>query len=691
MKIKASEVVPLVAPADNPEDQFNQLDLSYLELDFNKTFIDFDNNHLKDFNDDPTKAVLRMVRDINYLHFTCKHIFDVDLGPHQHAVFKNIYNFSNVMLIGSRGFSKSWLLALYICWVMLVKPGTKIVVVGAAFRQSKLIAQYCETFWNNAPVYRDLAKGGSINSGFNKAPDKWEFRVGESVCTFCPMGDGSTIRGLRAHIIIADEFSMIPVEVFEVVVRGFASVSSNPIGNMKHVAKIKKMRELGMINKDVENLMRAAITSNQVIISGTAYYSFNSFAEYWRKYKKILESMGSEEESKRSSKEKDDFIDPSTVCVIRIPAELIPDGFLDKATLDFGKQTMDENSYMMEFNAVFPQDSNGFYPRSIVERCVVKEPRDIGHEVVSPFTAKLKGSSNGCFHVMGVDPASSADNFSIVVLEVHETYRKVVYCWTIKKEKVIERIKNKLIKQQDYYGYCARQIRKIIKLFPNIQAIALDAQGGGEAVAEALADPDKFERNELPIYPVLPNHALSDGKDRHTDGLSGEHIIELVQFARAEWVSDANHGMKKDMLDGVLLFPFFDTVALMRAELEDKNANIEIDNLETCMLEIEELKNELGTIQHTQTPGTNRDKWDTPEIKKAENKKGRLRKDRYSALLMANAAARRLQRAPEGIKYMDSVGGLASNMRNRPNDGRLYIGPDHITNSLAVGFAIRRQ
>ena len=41
-------------------------------------------------------------------------------------------------------------------------------------------------------------------------------------------------------------------------------------------------------------------------------------------------------------------------------------------------------------------------------------------------------------------------------------------------------------------------------------------------------------------------------------------------------------------------------------------------------MEIEELKDELATIVMTQTSISGRDKWDTPEIKMPNGKKGRL-------------------------------------------------------------------
>jgi len=46
-----------------------------------------------------------------------------------------------------------------------------------------------------------------------------------------PLGDGTKIRGLRAHIIISDEFSSVPPDIYETVVVGFAAVSADPVIN----------------------------------------------------------------------------------------------------------------------------------------------------------------------------------------------------------------------------------------------------------------------------------------------------------------------------------------------------------------------------------------------------------------------------------------------------------------------------
>lgn len=667
-----------------------QLELSYLNLDFDQLNIEFDENPLQNYVKDPLHSVLATITDTKYLYFTCKHILNIDLPPYQDLLLQLLFKYPIFLLIGSRGAAKTFTLSLYILLVMMMRQGVKIVVVGAAFRQSKIVGQYLESFWECAPVLRDFCGGNK--KPMNKHNDRWEFRIGESVCIMCPLGSGDTIRGLRANIVVADEFSSITPEVFEIVVRGFAAVSNDPIEKIKYVAKLKRMQELNLIDMDIKKQMLDNLQSNQVIISGTAYYSFNHFCDYWKKYKRIVENHG-DPTKYADIIDPENPIEPKDVCIVRIPSELAPVGLLDEKQLAQYKMAMNNGVFNIEFGACFPEDSNGFFSRRLIETCTFKEPTQLGNDLIQPFSAQLKGS-RFVRHVMGVDPASSADNFSIVVMAIYPTYRKIVYCWTIRKSILVDRIKSKKVEQQDYYGYCAKKIRQVMKNFPNIELIALDSQGGGEAgIAEALADKDKIPPGELPIYPIDSNHVLSNGEKRYTDDLPGKHIIELVNFASATYTSGANHGLKKDLEDKVVLFPFFDAISIITANIQDENDDIEIDNLESCMMEIEELKDELSSIQHTATTIANRDHWDVPKIKLPDNKVGRLRKDRYSALIMANYAARRIDNMQVVDHHMEAVGGVARDQQPHNSKGNevLFIGPDWASDLFNLGgFAVRR-
>jgi hypothetical protein len=619
----------------------------------------------------PDLHLMKILRDPHYLGSTVKLLFNIELHPIQILILQEFWIRPFPMYIASRGWGKSFLLALYCVIKCTFFPGTKIVVVGAAFRQSKIIFEYMETIWRNSPILRSIFNGN--DDGPRRDVDRCTMRLGDSWTIAIPMGDGSKIRGLRAHIIIADEFASISPDIYETVVAGFAAVSASPIQNVKEEAKKAAMKEAGLWNTELETLNTKM--GNQAIISGTADYDFKHFASYWKRYKAIIESRGEERKLQEIfGGEIPGNFNWRDYSIIRIPYELIPKGFMDDKQVSRAKATIHTGIYNMEYAACFVKDSEGFFRRSLIESCVVSNQDILIDNKPVIFDPVTKGDLNKQY-VYGIDPASEQDNFSIVILEVYPNHNRIVYCWTTNRANFKERQKTGLISEHDFYGFCARKIRNLMKTFPPIK-IGMDAQGGGVAIEEALHDPSKVEEGENLIWPIV------EDKHKDTDDQAGLHILELVQFAKAEWTSQANHGLRKDLEDKILLFPRFDNLSLgLALEAEGKDIlNTDMssplyDSLSECILEIEELKNELTTIVMTQTSqGPNaRDRWDTPETKLTHGRKGRLRKDRYSSLLIANMIARQLIKNLKPIDY-DVIGANARDTFN--NDGKMYKGPD---------------
>jgi hypothetical protein len=288
-----------------------------------------------------------------------------------------------------------------------------------------------------------------------------------------------------------------------------------------------------------------------------------------------------------------------------------------------------------------------------------------GRELI--YYPSLNGEA-GKRYVLGVDPASEQDNFAMVLLEVTKNYRKIVYCWTINRKEQKQRVKDGILEDNDFYYYCSLKIRELMSTF-NIERIALDSQGGGIGVIEALS---RTRDGEKPIYEVI-----DPKKFKESDAMPGLHIVEMINFASSDWTGEANHGMRKDFEHKQLLFPAFDSLSLGFAEEVDKQSARRYDTMEDCVVELEELKNELASIIIVKT-ATGRERWDTPETKVSGVQKRRMRKDRYSALLMANNTARNMEglKAPE---RQSTLGGFAVKMKDK-DGGPDFIGPDYLTN-----------
>jgi hypothetical protein len=626
----------------------------------------------------PDLHLLRIMTNPIYFGFTVKSLFGIELHPIQIAILQEFWHRPFPMFIASRGFGKSFILAMYAMLKCIFVPGSKIVVVGSAFRQSKIIFEYMENLWRHSDIIRSIFSGAS--DGPRRDVDRCTIRLGESWAVAIPLGTGDKIRGLRAHIIIADEFASISPDIYETVVSGFAAVSASPIQNVKAEAKKKAMQKAGVWTPLMDEFM--VKKSNQAIISGTADYSFKHFAQYWRRYKSIIESKGDtrilEDIFGGPIPENFNWKDYS---IIRIPYELIPTGFMDDKQVARAKATIHSGIYQMEYAACFTSDSEGFFRRSLIESCTCNEKNPIyGREGTINFDPIIKGDINKQY-IIGVDPASEKDNFSITVIELNGDHRRLVYCWTTNRGNFRERQKTGLIQDHDFYSFCARKIRNLMKSF-NVVTIGVDAQGGGVAIEEALHDPNNLQEGEQLIWPVIDYD-----KPKETDNQVGLHILELVQFAKADWVAQANHGLRKDFEDKKLIFPRFDSLSIgLALETEGKNIleadlNPLYDSLSECIVEIEELKNELTTIVMTQTStGVGaRDRWDTPEVKGSHGKKGKLRKDRYSSLLISNMIARQLDLQLAGPEY-NVIGGDTKDIVST-KDSQMYKGPEWFTNS----------
>lgn len=626
--------------------------------------------------------LLKIMRNPDYFPFTCKLLFGIDIFPFQHIILKELWRRPFPMLIAGRGAGKSYILAMYAMLRLLFTQGCKIAIIGKVFRQSKVIFEYMEGLWANGTIYRDICGVGKGRNNRDQGPrrdiDRCEMIIGESVAMALPLGTGEKIRGQRANYTICDEFASIREDIYQNVVRGFSSVSSNPSEKVHRQAKIRLMSQLGIWTAQDEEREKKILRSNQNIVSGTAYYSFNHFYKSWLNYKAIIESNGDvkalEEIFQGPVPDGFDWRDYS---IIRLPVEILPLGFMDKKQITSARIGSTKANYLIEYGATFATDSDGFFRRSLIESCVVGKPESPvlvrGGEI--SFHASLIGEE-GVQHIMAIDPASERDNFAIIIIALYPDHRRIVYGWTTNRTSFKVKIKSGVVNEKDFYGYCCNKIRSLSQSFPNMVRIVLDSQGGGVAIEEGLQDNNRLKDLEVPIYKVIePN------KRRDSDDKRGDHILNMINFADANWVVEANHGLRKDLEDKVLLFPYFDPISLSLAQEEDlatgrtsENLNL-YDTLEDCVMDLEELKDELASIVHVQTP-SGRDRWDTPETRDPDGKRGRTRKDRYSALVMANMISRTFQRIEKTEEYIQSGGFAREVAADNTKEKQMYIGPE---------------
>ena len=255
---------------------------------------------------------------------------------------------------------------------------------------------------------------------------------------------------------------------------------------------------------------------------------------------------------------------------------------------------MSNIEFMMEYEAAMVSDSEGFFKASLLESCT----RNSG------FTVKTRGDA-GKEYVLGIDPNQGGSAlFGLVVIELGPP-NKIVYVRGLKRQATQE---------------MAKAIQRLLSSF-NIVRIYMDAQGGGNAIKDLLAE---GYNNSTPIL---------DMDDDLTKYKQGRRILKMINFSPA-WISDANFCTLSLLENNRLRFP---DIPRSSVEIEEKLYD-EIRLLKSQMLNIVVTETARG-VRHFDTP------------KKGQNK------DLYSALILAAYGVREIMRDSEIVEpTLESAG-----------------------------------
>jgi hypothetical protein len=220
----------------------------------------------------------------------------------------------------------------------------------------------------------------------------------------------------------------------------------------------------------------------------------------------------------------------------------------------------------------------------------------------------------------------------------------------------------------------------------------MDSQGGGYPIAEMLRNTRIIAAGERPIYEVVDRENPTS-----LDGASdGPHILHLVHPS-TEWNTQANYSMHKGFETRKLFFPCFDTVKMQASLSAEKAVGRTVDTYEDCVMEIEALKDEICLISITETAG-GKPKFGLPGRSEATSahRGTRLKKDRYSALLMAYRYVYDEDIAGQsthGIDYDDVVGNMGKvtdvpggPMYRGPGVGRMRNAAEYLTGEMGFGY-----
>lgn len=375
---------------------------------------------------------------------------------------------------------------------------------------------------------------------------------------------------------------------------------------MENVRRIEREKKLLASGKISKDDL-TKVERNKVLGFSSAYFRYNHMYTTINKYREFA----------KEQKEKQGKSDYATYIFNYKDA---PPGFFDEQMIEHAQKTSPEIIFRMEYLSEFPADSDGFFKRSLIDSCISKEP--------NAFYLEDTPKGDGLYF-MGIDPARNQDAFAISIMKLSDN--------TIRLVRVLSYRNTPL-------PLISAEIRRLIRKY-NIISIGMDAGGGGLAMKDLLGDVLTANTKE---------DVILDIDDEQSANRPGRKILKMINFSPV-WIAQANYELKASLEHQRLLLP-----NLQYGDTYVKPDDDASDIGDTMVSEYFNALRELESIIVTMTKGG---------VLHFDTEKSSLRKDRYTALLIAHKIA--IDFIKEGFKPKElGMGGWLS------SDGRLITGSE---------------
>lgn len=551
--------------------------------------------------------------------FTTNLISGVELFPFQHLAIKSMLETDYFLGIWSRGMSKSFSTAIYAFLDAIFNQGVQIGILAATFRQSKMIFEKIEDI-ARSPSAQFLSQCITKKS---KKNDQWTLEIGESKIIALPLGDGSKLRGFRFHRIIIDEFLLMPEHIYNEVILPFLSVVQNPTER----EKVRKIEDQMIAKGKMEEKDRYKWPNNKLIALSSASYKFEYLYKVYETFEDLILN-GIPEASK----------DTSNRVIMHFSYDVAPQALYDQNLINQSKQTMSQSQFDREFNAIFTDDSSGFFKTSTMAECTIKEGESPNTEIAGDKDSK---------YLLAFDPSwaesESSDDFAIQLFKLNDNTQTgtLVHSYAVPG-----------LKMQDHINY----FHYLLNHF-NVVCIIGDYGGGVQFIQAANAS-EQFNQSKIQLKEIsadfdnLENYqaALLDAKSQYN--LEDKKIC-VLRKPTSDWIRRANELLQANFDHKKLHFacrpldeeyhmqikkdiPIQDLVFMPnQKEVLGKGPGNIIDFLDHQYDMINYTKNQCALIQVSSSPQGNQT-FGLPHNLRRQSGPSKTRKDSYSALVLGN-------------------------------------------------------
>lgn len=357
---------------------------------------------------------------------------------------RNFGNCVNMNVVKSRGYGKTWLIALCCLAIGVLYPGTFIAVVSGTAKQATLILDKINSYFiKYEDILREIDYGGRSMPVYI-AKDK----------AVCKLKNGSKIesyaiasmRGVRAKIIVSDESPEIKKDQWEAI--------ASPVKNTKR--DVCHTHGIPDFTSKTISITSACLKSN---------YFFSDF----------MQSLKEMEQGNREY----------FACALDYKSAMRI-GITDESFFEEERKRLPDITFSMEYGSMFVgEEADSLFPYDLTETC-----RTLKHvEYRMPKNSKSE-------YVMSVDIATSArkeaDNTIVTIIKMAPKSDGTIH--------------KQLVYIRSYHGVKMQslcdEIRKTYVRFPNIIKIVFDQRGLGDSFPEFFKEPwvDPLTGKEYPPW-----------------------------------------------------------------------------------------------------------------------------------------------------------------------------------------------
>lgn len=543
---------------------------------------------------------------------TTELISNVKLSLYQEIVLKALLNRNFCLNVWGRGCSKSFIAAIYCFLQCIFEPGTKILVAGPTFRTARLIFNYLEKIVESKGSEL-LYQAFSLKAP-SKRSDQFEWSINGGSITAIPL-NGEKIRGFRANVLVLDEYLLLSEDIIQNVLMPFLVAPHN----MRERIEIREIEDK-LINEGLmkENERIEFPNTAKMIALSSASYTFENL---YKTYKDWIDKIY----------DKDNNDAKASYFVSQLSYEVLPPHMIDATVIEEAKNGgSSASSFQREYCAQFTDGSDSFFNAKKMFELTIPD----GEEP----TMLLKGDKDKKY-VIGIDPnmddSPSADYFAMAILELNEKEKS---CTLVNGYSGLESFKLHI----NYLYYILNNFNIVFGCLDNAGA---DTFFGGCNESELFKD-NKIQVNFLDFDPFSPEY------EKHLNQIKKNYNKEInriffTQPFTSEFIRRGNEHLQASIDFKKIWFaskisgngPVYNSFISQKINFDLLKEKDVIDFIDSQDMLVYQTKKQCALIQPTSTAKGNIN-FDLPSHLKRNNSPHRARKDNYTALMLANWAAK---------------------------------------------------